>query len=200
MANSLCKDVLASLINWKALTAALQCGGLERIGEGRIYIGLENWLNAQRSNLLLLSQYQKTDYVLIDPASVGTPRLKVDTLFEVKFSYAVQLSHAIPSALMKAHDQVQRYIKSVNPQHAYIIYFIAGPVWPNVVGTPRKRDAGWHYWRTQAKAPKLQDEKERVDSACRAISANGKHSCTLIGAHEAPHGNHWLYCVLIEVL
>lgn len=200
--NALCHSILQSLLKWNALTAALQCGGLERIGEGRIYDGIERWLNRQDERtrrLLLLSQYQKTDYAFIDPKSVGQPRLQVDTVFEAKFSYAVQLSHAVPSAIEGAANQLNGYRAAVGARNGYILYFIAGPVWANVVGQPRKRDAGWHYWRIAGKAPVPTSEKQRIASACKTLTLNGRNKYRITGEHEAMHGGHWLYCVLIQV-
>jgi hypothetical protein len=143
--NLFCLTLLESLSKWDSLYTALQTGGLERKASSLIEGALKSHL---ADNNLVLRELRCdngiVDYSLIDKKSVLKPRVKVQSIIEVKFNYAKQTKEII-SRLKKGAEQILHYNESLQAKKGMLLYIIAAPEHNPL---PKNDcDAGWRYWQ-----------------------------------------------------
>lgn len=168
-ANSLCERVIEQLAEWRVLPSVLQVGGIESRASSRILRALEIWLEEQlRTDLLVVPEYrlsiapstdettdsvvaqaadkllrgQRIDYAFVNSKSVGSSRLQVDTVVEVKTNYLCQPE--LQRRPVSACDQARAYRERCGANHAYVLYIVVSAVG---AAPDQPRDAGWSYFR-----------------------------------------------------
>lgn len=191
---ALCDEVIASLVAWPDLWAALQSGGLEESARGCIGAGIHNWLNKlgePASKLLVVPEHKHIDFALVDPASVGQPRLDVVTILEVKFNYASQIK-VITNRLPEAACQAKTYSEKVgmNGNNAYVLYFVASPSSALIPTKKEDRDSAWQHWTNR---PAMDKALDTIASAAQLHSNSIINLARSTQSEEKPPG---LSCTL----
>lgn len=189
-ATAICCEVIKALENWPALPAALQSGGLEEKATSRITLAIEKWLASSSSQLLVLPQYGKIDFALVNQKSVLGGELRVDTVIEVKFNYATQARPQIQTRLPRARAQALNYLTQTNAKNAYVLYFVAAPCIHQL--PPAPLDSGWRYWCRSDAMAAMREAIKAIGSPARS-----KTSATLGEALNSREP--LLYCALIRV-
>lgn len=176
----MCKMVGNSFSTWPAYRAALQCGGLEIRGRGRLASAIERWIRRRRRRLLVVPEYRivvpgnAPSRRLIDLAAVFPTSeicescLEVDTVFEVKSNYASQSSNRkgrgeIARRLESGLKQADAYKKAVGAKSAFLLYIVTEP--RCIERPPQPRDAGWRHWRQAEEASLMNQAITTVENA-----------------------------------
>lgn len=186
-ARQLGEKILRNLRAWDAIVAVAQCGGLEDKARGRISDAMTEWLQAdvlprRRANLLVLPEYRipgdrsQIDFVLFDRRFIGTPRLRIKTLFEVKSNFSTQFPMPEENCTLElprvtaAIGQTSSYIEWTQARAGYLIYLVTDRTFTaRELNTSRRdlqqggqyagRDNGWRHFRK----PKAEEELRDFD-------------------------------------